>query len=588
MPRTIIAALTLVALLASAPAASAQFDVVPTGCDARLTPWDARVVFTVENPNPTMASLDYGNDNIVLQSPNFREGQPTDFPPGRTEGIFQTFSLVLSGPEEPVSWYVQGALAAGDYACEGAGPPVNVVPPTLAGEAAEDGDLVLDPGGWSGSGGVQLHPVVEACDGPVCLPLAEDWRTRANRERPMGGPETFRIPDEHVGARLRLRVIASSWRGVTSATSLATAPVTGSTDPGPPVSVLADGRYDFQPPIVTGGFAVTPQSRLGWSGAPQPALAYQWQRCTSGDCTSITGSTSMAHRLVDADVGKALRVVVSATNPSGTASSASTTTDIIASMLTSRAAPVPVEAAGVTGTAQVGMPLAVSGESFTGNAVLSHRWERCAATCTPIAGATGGEYVLQAADEGRRVRAIVSAAGTAPTRSERPATTRFATAPSAPVAAATVVEPQPDEGRRANGPPAPPPSAPPAAQPLAPVVLAPPDTTAPRLTAAKLIAKRFRVAAGATALAAARRGTRLDLVASKASWLRIDVRRAGRRGAPLGTLTRTLREGANRVAFTGRLGQRALRPGRYVLRLVATDADGRRSTANALTFTVIR
>jgi hypothetical protein len=46
--------------------------------------------------------------------------------------------------------------------------------------------------------------------------------------------------------------------------------------------------------------------------------------------------------------------------------------------------------------------------------------------------------------------------------------------------------------------------------------------------------------------------------------------------------------GANRVKFTGRVGRRALKLGRYRARLVASDAAGNRSAGRFVRFRVKR
>lgn len=124
------------------------------------------------------------------------------------------------------------------------------------------------------------------------------------------------------------------------------------------------------------------------------------------------------------------------------------------------------------------------------------------------------------------------------------------------------------------------------------------DATAPVLSAPRLSRRRFRVARGATALAAAAgRGTTLTFRASEAAQLSIDVervrqRRVGKRRRVTyrraGLLTRRVRAGAGRVALTGRLGKRPMASGRYRLVLVATDAAGNRSKPVRLTFSILR
>jgi hypothetical protein len=56
----------------------------------------------------------------------------------------------------------------------------------------------------------------------------------------------------------------------------------------------------------------------------------------------------------------------------------------------------------------------------------------------------------------------------------------------------------------------------------------------------------------------------------------------------VGTLTRGGMAGANRVPFSGRLGTKALRPGRYRAVIVAADAAGNRSAKAKAAFRVLR
>jgi DNA-binding beta-propeller fold protein YncE len=142
----------------------------------------------------------------------------------------------------------------------------------------------------------------------------------------------------------------------------------------------------------------------------------------------------------------------------------------------------------------------------------------------------------------------------------------------------------------------------------------PPTGSPPAITAASLTHKRFRVAAGTTAVSAARtpRGTAFKLTLSAAAALHIAITRAApglRRGrsclAPsatlrrrhakrctrvltLGALTRSHEaQGADVVAFSGRIGRRALSPGAYRAVLSASNGAGR-SRSVALAFAVVR
>jgi hypothetical protein len=118
------------------------------------------------------------------------------------------------------------------------------------------------------------------------------------------------------------------------------------------------------------------------------------------------------------------------------------------------------------------------------------------------------------------------------------------------------------------------------------------DALAPTLSAS-LTNRRFRVARRGTPLAARRapRGTRFRYRLSEPAKLAIAIEKCRTRRCTRyrrrGALTRTGQTGANSVRFSGRLGRKALKPGRYRARLRATDAAGNASQRRTLTFTVV-
>ena len=139
------------------------------------------------------------------------------------------------------------------------------------------------------------------------------------------------------------------------------------------------------------------------------------------------------------------------------------------------------------------------------------------------------------------------------------------------------------------------------------------DTAAPSFASASLKPKRFRVdrqGAAETPVAAARKGTRIRYSLSEAARVVFTVQRArpGRRvgkkcrkpsGANrarkrctrytrAGRFAHASTAGANEKRFSGRIGKRALKRGRYRMRLVATDAAGNRSKPRTLKFRVVR
>jgi hypothetical protein len=220
-------------------------------------------------------------------------------------------------------------------------------------------------------------------------------------------------------------------------------------------------------------------------------------------------------------------------------------------------------------------------------------WQRCAATCTDIAGATAATYVPTDADIGASVRSVVTGTGERDiaTVPNGPARTSAASGLTQVLDRAPAV---PTETPKESDTPAPASAAPPAPT-TAPI--SPPgpasavDRTAPLLSGFGLTPKRFRVGASAVALSAdAKRGTVLRLHVSEPAFVRVDVRTAG--GRTVATLTRLVGEGASRIALSGRFrdGRRTttLKPGRYRLAVQAVDAAANRSRTASTAFTVVR
>jgi RHS repeat-associated protein len=68
-----------------------------------------------------------------------------------------------------------------------------------------------------------------------------------------------------------------------------------------------------------------------WEGAPPLTYTYQWQHCNAfgGSCSSISGATNSTYLLTKGDLGDTLRVVATATNSMGSASSTSGATAVV-------------------------------------------------------------------------------------------------------------------------------------------------------------------------------------------------------------------------------------------------------------------
>jgi Ig domain of plant-specific actin-binding protein len=68
-----------------------------------------------------------------------------------------------------------------------------------------------------------------------------------------------------------------------------------------------------------------------WSGTPPPSFSYRWERCRSDGtrCSSLSGATRTTYTPTGKDIGRALRVRVTARNTAGTAVAFSKPTAVV-------------------------------------------------------------------------------------------------------------------------------------------------------------------------------------------------------------------------------------------------------------------
>jgi hypothetical protein len=115
-----------------------------------------------------------------------------------------------------------------------------------------------------------------------------------------------------------------------------------------------------------------------------------------------------------------------------------------------------------------------------------------------------------------------------------------------------------------------------------------------RIRRLRMSPRRFAVAHRRSA-ARSRRGrapdgTAVTFLLNDTATVRLTVRRVARNGRTVRvtTLRRKAIRGENTVRFSGRIGRRVLRPGRYRMVVRARANDGRRTPARTLRFTVVR
>lgn len=202
---------------------------------------------------------------------------------------------------------------------------------------------------------------------------------------------------------------------VSAAVALGLGVTTGVVAGSSTASPAATPPSNTSPPTVSGtrqqGQKLS-ASTGSWTGDATISYAFAWQRCSSSgsSCGDISGASGTTYTLGSSDVGRTIRVVVTASNSAGRASAASSPTGTIAA---AGSAPSAHKQPDPHGTAQVGQTVSVDNGSWYGTTPISYtyQWQRCSpnGNCSNIGGATKSSYVPVTGDVGYRLRAIVTA-----------------------------------------------------------------------------------------------------------------------------------------------------------------------------------
>jgi uncharacterized repeat protein (TIGR01451 family) len=142
-----------------------------------------------------------------------------------------------------------------------------------------------------------------------------------------------------------------------------------------------------------------------WASSVPVSYAYAWRRCAPG-CTDVAGATGSSYTPTAADVGATLSVVVTARSSGGTTAATSDPTPAVTT-----SAPSNVSRPAINGTPRSGETLVASPGSWASAVPVSYAyaWQRCAATCVPIAGATTQSYTAADEDVGSSLAVFVTA-----------------------------------------------------------------------------------------------------------------------------------------------------------------------------------
>jgi Bacterial Ig-like domain (group 3)/IPT/TIG domain/Fibronectin type III domain/FG-GAP repeat len=182
-------------------------------------------------------------------------------------------------------------------------PPASSSPPTISGTTLRGQTLTLTHGAWSNSPS-SYSDQWEDCDptGANCVVIAG------------ATAQTYTLTASDIGHTIRVAETAANAGG------------SGAEAPSAATAIVLGATSNTTLPAVSGSPIVGQMlnaSNGAWQGAAPTSFAYQWQRCAGGACTDIASATTSAYRLVGADLGRTVEVVVTATSAAGSTSATS-------------------------------------------------------------------------------------------------------------------------------------------------------------------------------------------------------------------------------------------------------------------------
>ena len=145
------------------------------------------------------------------------------------------------------------------------------------------------------------------------------------------------------------------------------------------------------------------------NGAPgDPVVTSAWERCDGAACVELPGGPTLT--LDDADAGRRIRLVETATNGEGTTVARSPFTEVVRDT----PAPTNVGAPTIAGNPRRGNLLVANTGAWDDHdaadpVVVSRRWQRCrydGTACADVPGATGTTFELSGADLNRRIQVV--------------------------------------------------------------------------------------------------------------------------------------------------------------------------------------
>lgn len=215
-----------------------------------------------------------------------------------------------------------GAILVATSAFSGASVAAPNVVPTNTGEPRITGIPSVGKvqratrGSWTGTEPISYTYRWFRCDGRG-LPDASDCRRISN-----AGDNTYVARQADAGFRLRVQVTGTNAEGSDTGTSN-------------PTEVIQSARpTNTERPSISGTAAVGNRliaNRGTWVGDAPITYSFQWLRCNQqgGNCSEIAGATDNEYVVVEGDLGRTLRVRVTARNDVGSRSAISQQTGVV-------------------------------------------------------------------------------------------------------------------------------------------------------------------------------------------------------------------------------------------------------------------
>ena len=175
--------------------------------------------------------------------------------------------------------------------------PVNTALPQVSGATSDGQTLSTTNGTWSGLSPINFGYQWQRCDsaGANCADVSGATSS------------SYALTSPDVGSKLQVKVKGTNSAGNSTAASTTSAEIQGIDPTNTALPTVSGTATDGQTLSAAKGT---------WTGTTPIGYTYQWERCDAdgSNCSPIASAQTTAYGLTSSDVGKKVRVVVTATN----------------------------------------------------------------------------------------------------------------------------------------------------------------------------------------------------------------------------------------------------------------------------------